>query len=222
MEALVVRHIERVDPGPTAGQAPDAPHGDRSRRRARPTALECAGGRLDPLGPGSTPSCPAGCARSRRQLDDRADHRLGRDRRPPRPSRCAASATRARYRNLPWDLKSVPMVRQMLPSIRRPEWRTAAEQALDRYDATIAPGLGVTARPGGPRRPDHRQRPRRRRRPDHRDHRLRRHEPHRADHRPRLGARLAGRSTGRRRDLPGARGSCSTATSGSRRSRPTN
>jgi 4-aminobutyrate aminotransferase-like enzyme/Ser/Thr protein kinase RdoA (MazF antagonist) len=43
------------------------------------------------------------------------------------------------HRSLPWDLQSVPMVREMVAAIRNPEWGAAVEQVLDRYDAVIAP-----------------------------------------------------------------------------------
>ncbi|MGD9958909.1 aminotransferase class III-fold pyridoxal phosphate-dependent enzyme [Nocardioides sp.] len=136
MEALVVRHIARVDPElavarPLAHRDAGDLDDPASYRAEVAGARATHWARLYPVMPGRMRSAPS-------SLDDRAVIAWG-----------ATTARLARamrgfshpsaHRALPWDLKSVPMVRGMVPAIRRPEWRVAVEQALDRYDATIAP-----------------------------------------------------------------------------------
>ena len=136
MEALVVRHIERVDPDlplakPLMHLKASDPDDALSYRAKSPAGDSIHWARLYPVMPGRMRSEPS-------SLDDRAIITWGET-----VARLAKSmrgfSHPSAYRNLPWDLKSVPMVREMLPSIRRPEWRKAAEQALDRYDVTIGP-----------------------------------------------------------------------------------
>lgn len=136
MEALVVRHIERVDPElplakPLMHLRATDPDDALSYRAESPAGDSIHWARLYPVMPGRMRSEPS-------SLDDRAIIAWGET-----VARLAKSmrgfSHPSAYRNLPWDLKSVPMVREMLPSIRRPEWRKAAEQALDRYDVTIGP-----------------------------------------------------------------------------------
>lgn len=136
MEALVVRHIERVDPTlPVAkplmhleASDPDDALSYRAKAPAR-DAIHWA--RLYPVIPGRMRSEPS-------SLSDPAIIAWGETVGRLAKAMRGFSHPRA-HRTIPWDLKSMPLVRDMLPSIRRPEWRRAAEQALDRYDQTIAP-----------------------------------------------------------------------------------
>ncbi|MGL5809686.1 MAG: aminotransferase class III-fold pyridoxal phosphate-dependent enzyme [Nocardioides sp.] len=145
MEALVVRHIERVDPElPIAKpQVParfrDVAHDPDDARcyRAEVPASARDGeptthwARLYPVMPGRMRAEPS-------SLSDRAVGAWGET--VARLGKAMRGFSHpSAHRTIPWDLASVPLVRDMLPAIRRPEWREVTERALDRYDATIAP-----------------------------------------------------------------------------------
>ena len=144
MEALAVLHISAVDPTlPVARPMPrqDASDlTDAAAYRARIRGVDSAGhqsehwARIYPVMPGTMRSEPS-------SLDDRALAGWG------ETAARLAKAMRgfshpSAHRALPWDLKSISLVREMRPAIRRPELRAAATAALDRYDATIAPRWG--------------------------------------------------------------------------------
>jgi 4-aminobutyrate aminotransferase-like enzyme/Ser/Thr protein kinase RdoA (MazF antagonist) len=135
MEALVVSHIARVDPSlPVArplmhltAEDPDDPLSYR--------ALSGGDGanwcRAYPVMPGRMRSEPS-------ELSDRAVIAWGET--VARLAKAMRGFSHpSAHRCIPWDLKAVPMVRGMVAAIRTPEWRTAVEQVLDRYDAVIAP-----------------------------------------------------------------------------------
>ncbi|MCB0908082.1 MAG: aminotransferase class III-fold pyridoxal phosphate-dependent enzyme [Nocardioidaceae bacterium] len=136
MESLVVRHIARVDPGlpvarPLAHVDATDPEDALSYR-----VLVAAGGadhwvRAYPVMPGRMRSDPG-------ELSDRAIVAWGET--TARLARAMRGFSHpSAHRSLPWDLKSVPLTRGMVPSIRHPRLRAAVERTLDRYDATIAP-----------------------------------------------------------------------------------
>ena len=136
MEALVVRHIARVDPAlAVARPLPHVDAGepdDATSYRARVQGARAEHwARAYPVMPGRMRSAPS-------ELSDRAVVAWGET--VARLARAMRGFSHpSAHRFLPWDLKSVPMVRPMVAAIGRPEWRAAVEQALDRYDATIAP-----------------------------------------------------------------------------------
>ncbi len=136
MEALVVRHIERVDPGlpiakPLMHLAATDPDDALSYRAKAPNGDSIHWARLYPVMPGRMRSEPS-------SLSDRAIIAWGET--VARLAKAMRGFSHpSAHRAIPWDLKSMPLVRDMLPSIRQPAWRKAAEQALDRYDLTIAP-----------------------------------------------------------------------------------
>ncbi|WP_369853765.1 aminotransferase class III-fold pyridoxal phosphate-dependent enzyme, partial [Angustibacter sp. Root456] len=136
MEALVVRHIARVDPSlpvarplmHLAAEDRDDPLSYRARTQAGDTDHWC---RAYPVIEGRMRCSPS-------ELTDRAVIAWGET--VARLARAMRGFSHpSAHRLLPWDLKSVPAVRGMVPAIRVPEWRNAVEQTLDRYDATIAP-----------------------------------------------------------------------------------
>ncbi len=136
MEALVVRHLALVDPE-LAVARPIMWSGAGDLDDPRSYRFEVVGeasrhwSRLYPVMPGRMRSAPS-------SLDDRAVVAWGRT--TARLARGMRGFSHpSAHRSLPWDLRSVPMVRPMVPAIRRPDWRAAVEQALDRYDTTIAP-----------------------------------------------------------------------------------
>ena len=218
MEALAVLHAARVDPGlplaipwRLAGAAGD----HRTRARAGRTFEHGDGAhhvRLYDVLPGSRPHRPADLPDAALVGWGETTARLGRALR--------GFFHPAAQRTMLWDVQHAAAdPRDLIPTIRdagpaRP--RRARPRPLRRGRRA---GVAVAARPGRPRRPDHRQRAHRRRRADHRHRRLRRHEP--------LGAR---RSTSRRvldslrrpteasTSCSGPPASSSTATSGSPRS----
>ncbi len=136
MEALVIRHIARVDPSLPVAR-PLAHVGSLDPDDPRSYRLQVRGVRSDhwvrayPVMPGRMRSDPS-------TLSDRAVIAWGET--VARLAKAMRGFSHpSAYRSLPWDLKSVPMTRGMVPSIRNPEWRAAVERTLDRYDATIAP-----------------------------------------------------------------------------------
>ncbi len=136
MEALVVRHIGRVDPELPVAR-PIAHHGagdpdDPTSYRVLVTGVRSEHwARAYPVMPGRMRSEPA-------QLSDTAVVAWGET--VARLARAMRGFSHpSAYRSLPWDLKSVPMTRGMVHAIREPAWRDAVERTLDRYDATIAP-----------------------------------------------------------------------------------
>ena len=136
MEALVVSHLARVDPSlPVARPVRRSDAADLDDPAAYRAEVRGAASRhwsrLYRVMPGRMRSAPS-------SLDDRALVAWGRT--TARLARGMRGFSHpSAHRALPWDLKSVPMVRDMVPAIRRPDHRAAVEQALDRYDATIAP-----------------------------------------------------------------------------------
>ena len=136
MEALVVRHIRRVDPGlPLAAPYPHLAATDpalaASYRAAVTAGHSTHWARLYPVLPGRMRSEPS-------DLSDAAIIAWGEI--VARLAKAMRGFTHpAAHRDLPWDLKSMPLVRGMLPAIRDAEQRAVAQQALERYDATIAP-----------------------------------------------------------------------------------
>src|SRR3954453_22960138 len=135
METLVVAHIRRVDPSlPVArplmhvtAEDPDDPASSRTPAGGDRTHW-C---RAYPVIPGRARIRPT-------ELGDRALVAWGET--VSRLARAMRGFSHpSAHRSLPWDLKSVPMVRGMVPAIRNPDWRAAVEQVLDRYDAVIAP-----------------------------------------------------------------------------------
>ncbi len=135
MEALVVSHIARVDPSlpvarPLMRLTAEDPDGPASYR-----ALTGGDGanwcRAYPVLPGRMRCRPS-------ELSDRAVIAWGET--VARLARAMRGFSHpSAHRFLPWDLQAVPMVRGMVAAIRNPEWSTAVEQVLDRYDAVIAP-----------------------------------------------------------------------------------
>ncbi len=135
MEALVVSHIARVDPSipvarPLMHLTADDPD-DPLSYRALSGGDQANWCRAYPVIAGRMRCRPS-------ELSDRAVvawgetvARLGRAMR--------GFSHPSAHRFLPWDLKAMPMVRGMVAAIRNPEWSTAVEQVLDRYDAAIAP-----------------------------------------------------------------------------------
>ena len=136
MESLVIRHIARVDPTLPVAR-PFAHLGAGDPDDALSYRVQVSGVRADhwvrayPVMPGRMRSEPG-------ELSDRAVAAWGETVARLAKAMRGFSHPNA-YRSLPWDLKSVPMTRGMVPSIRNPEWRAAVEHTLDRYDATIAP-----------------------------------------------------------------------------------
>ncbi len=136
MESLVIRHIARVDATlpvarPLAHLGAGNPD-DALSYRARVSGVRADHWvRAYPVMPGRMRSEPA-------ELSDRAVAAWGETTARLAKAMRGFSHPNA-YRSLPWDLKSVPMTRGMVSSIRNPEWRAAVEHTLDRYDATIAP-----------------------------------------------------------------------------------
>ncbi|MGL5827008.1 MAG: aminotransferase class III-fold pyridoxal phosphate-dependent enzyme [Nocardioides sp.] len=136
MEALVVRHIGRVDSTlpvatPLMHQRAEDPDDARSYRAEAHAGAATHWVRLYPVIPGQMRSQPS-------TLSDRAITAWGET--VARLARAMRGFSHpSAHRALPWDLRSIPLVRQMLPSIRRPVWREVAELALDRYDTSIAP-----------------------------------------------------------------------------------
>jgi 4-aminobutyrate aminotransferase-like enzyme/Ser/Thr protein kinase RdoA (MazF antagonist) len=136
MEALVVHHIAQVDPElpvahPCLTRTATDPDAAASYRAGTDGRSGRHWLRLYPVLPGTMRSDPAA-------LDDPALGAWG------EITARLAKATRgfshpAAHRAIPWDLQSVPLCRDMLPYIRRPKLRAAAEQAFDRYDQTVAP-----------------------------------------------------------------------------------
>ena len=135
MEALVVAHIARVDPSlpvarplmRLAAADPDAP----LSYRALVGASQAHWCRAYPVIPGRLRCNPS-------ELSDRAVIAWGET--VARLARAMRGFSHpSAHRVLPWDLKAVPMVRGMVAAIRNPEWSTAVEQVLDRYDTAIAP-----------------------------------------------------------------------------------
>ena len=135
MEALVVAHIARVDPSlpvarplmRLAAADPDAP----LSYRALVGASQAHWCRAYPVIPGRLRCNPS-------ELSDRAVIAWGET--VARLARAMRGFSHpSAHRVLPWDLKAVPMVRGMVGAIRNPEWSTAVEQVLDRYDTAIAP-----------------------------------------------------------------------------------
>lgn len=135
MEALVVSHIGRVDPSlPVArplmhvtAEDPDDPQSYRTLSGGD-RGNWCRAYRVIPGRMRSRPS----------ELSDRAVIAWGET--VARLARAMRGFSHPNsHRFLPWDLKAVPTVRGMVAAIGNPEWSTAVEQALDRYDATIAP-----------------------------------------------------------------------------------
>nr|CAA9338476.1 MAG: hypothetical protein AVDCRST_MAG46-1830 [uncultured Nocardioidaceae bacterium] len=135
MEALVVAHIARVDPSlpvarplmHLAAADPDAP----LSYRALVGASQAHWCRAYPVIPGRLRCNPS-------ELSDRAVIAWGET--VARLARAMRGFSHpSAHRVLPWDLKAVPMVRGMVAAIRNPEWSTAVEQVLDRYDTAIAP-----------------------------------------------------------------------------------
>src|SRR3712207_663280 len=135
MEALVVSHIARIDPSlpvvrPLMHRAAEDPDDPLSYR-----ALTDGDGshwcRAYPVIAGRRRCRPS-------ELSDRAVIAWGET--VARLARAMRGFSHpSAHRFLPWDLKAVPMTRGMVPAIRNPEWRSAVEAALDRYDAVIAP-----------------------------------------------------------------------------------
>ncbi len=155
MEALVVRHIERVDPElplakPLMHLKATDPDDALSYRAESPAGDSIHWARLYPVMPGRMRSEPS-------SLDDRAIIKWGESVARLAKAMRGFSHPNA-YRNLPWDLKSVPMVREMLPSIRRPEWRRGCRTGTGSVRRHHRPGLGLSPDAGRPRRPQHRQR----------------------------------------------------------------
>lgn len=134
-EALVVSHIARVDPSipvarPLMHLTADDPD-DPLSYRALSGGDQANWCRAYPVIAGRMRCRPS-------ELSDRAVvawgetvARLGRAMR--------GFSHPSAHRFLPWDLKAMPMIRGMVAAIRNPEWSTAVEQVLDRYDAAIAP-----------------------------------------------------------------------------------
>lgn len=136
MEALVVRHIARVDPSLRVAQplmrlaAEDAD--DPLSYRAQ------TGGAQPPHWCRAYPVIPGRMRCAQSELSDRAVIAWGET--VARLARAMRGFSHpSAHRSLPWDLKGVPAVRGMVSAIRVPEWSAAVEQTLDRYDATIAP-----------------------------------------------------------------------------------
>jgi 4-aminobutyrate aminotransferase-like enzyme/Ser/Thr protein kinase RdoA (MazF antagonist) len=138
MEALVVHHLARVDAGlPVArpmmalhATDPDSPSSYRSLvSDESDTRSSVHWTRAYPVMPGRMRADPS-------SLDDRSlvawGHTLARLAKAMR----GFSHPRA-HRSLPWDLKSVPLVRGMIPSIQGVERQSLVRSVLDRYDQTI-------------------------------------------------------------------------------------
>jgi 4-aminobutyrate aminotransferase-like enzyme/Ser/Thr protein kinase RdoA (MazF antagonist) len=136
MEALVVSHIRRVDPGlPLAAPYQRLEAADPALAASYRAAVVADGAthwaRLYPVLPGQMRAEPS-------DLSDAAIIAWGET--VARLAKAMRGFTHpAAHRDLPWDLRSVPLVRGMLPSIRDAEQRALAKQALERYDARIAP-----------------------------------------------------------------------------------
>lgn len=136
MEALVVRHIEKTDPElPVARPFLTSEATDRDDAASYRAKIEVDEGihwaRLYPIMPGGMRSDPAA-------LDDRALIEWGTT--VARLAQAMRGFTHpSAHRSIPWDLASVPMIEEMIPDIRRPDMRAAAEQALARYHQTITP-----------------------------------------------------------------------------------
>ncbi|MDX6326973.1 MAG: hypothetical protein QOK15_3327, partial [Nocardioidaceae bacterium] len=135
MEALVVSHIARVDPSlPVARPLMRSTAEDRDDP-ASYRAMTGGDGtnwcRAYPVIPGRKRCTPS-------ELGDRAVIAWGET--VARLARAMRGFSHpSAHRSLPWDLQAVPMARGMVAAIRDPEWSTAVEQVLDRYDAVIAP-----------------------------------------------------------------------------------
>jgi 4-aminobutyrate aminotransferase-like enzyme/aminoglycoside phosphotransferase (APT) family kinase protein len=133
MEALVVAHVARVDPSlpvarPLMHSAAHDPGDPPSYRVLAGGAHWCRG---YPVIPGRRRCPPTG-------LSDRAVSAWGET--VARLARAMRGFSHpSAHRSLPWDLRSVPMVRGMVGSIRDPGRRATVEQVLDRYDAVVAP-----------------------------------------------------------------------------------
>lgn len=135
MEALVVSHIARVDPSlPVA----------RPLMHVNATDPEDAGSYRAPSGEDRVHWCraypviPGGRRCNPVELSDRAVVTWGET--VARLAKAMRGFSHpSAHRSLPWDLKAVPLVRHMVSAISNPEWRTAVEQVLDRYDFAIAP-----------------------------------------------------------------------------------
>ncbi len=136
MEALVVAHVRRVDPGlPLAAPRPIIGTADLTAAASYRAPVQVGNAthwlRVYPVLPGLMRTDPL-------ELRDDAVAAWGET--VARLAKAMRGFTHpAAHRDLPWDLKSIPLVREMVPSIRNPQWRAAAARALERYDATIAP-----------------------------------------------------------------------------------
>jgi 4-aminobutyrate aminotransferase-like enzyme/Ser/Thr protein kinase RdoA (MazF antagonist) len=133
MEADIVDHIARVDPGlPVASpmRVPGEPDGAPRRRRwesslgthwVRTYALMPGHGRHDP-----------------RLLDDRALQAWGAT--TARLGRAMRSFSHpSALRVMPWDVQHALTTRSMLPAISDPEARAAVATVLDRFEVAVAP-----------------------------------------------------------------------------------
>lgn len=136
MEALVVRHIEKTDPDlPVARPFVTLGSTDRDDAASYRASVEAETGthwaRLYPIMPGGMRSDPSA-------LDDRALAAWGET--TARVARAMRGFSHpSAHRSIPWDLASVPMIADMIPDIRRPDMRAAAERALERYHEKLTP-----------------------------------------------------------------------------------
>ena len=136
METLVVQHITRVDPSlPVARplvHLSAVDHDDPTSYRAQTSGARALHWcRAYPVIAGRMRCRPS-------ELSDQAIMAWGET--VARLAKAMRGFSHpSAHRFLPWDLKAVPAVRSMVAAIQVPEWSTAVEQALDRYDTTIAP-----------------------------------------------------------------------------------